>query len=155
MPMKSEAAMKISASRASKRAPTLHSCMTTSKSYTVPLHHSRGQSRDVKKMQDETEGAMKISASRASKLAPTWHSCTITPKSLSGQPLDRVWIRLARKRFGATVKLCHVGARFEALDALVFMAPSVSPYIFNYVPRLPSGTMWKGLFSLVNLLFEK
>ena len=50
-------------------------------------------SRNVKKCRRKTEGAMKISASRASKRAPTWHSCTITPKSLSGQPLDQVWIR--------------------------------------------------------------
>ena len=30
-------------------------------------HRSRGKSRKVKKMQDESEGAMKISALRASK----------------------------------------------------------------------------------------
>ena len=97
-------------------------------------HRSRGKSRKVKKMQDETEGAMKISARRASKRAPTWYSCTITPKSLSGQPLDRVWIRRSRgwpeRDFGVMVQLCHVGARFEALDALIFIAPSVSSCIF-------------------------
>ena len=85
-------------------------------------------------MQGKTEGAMKISASRASKWAPTWHSCMITPKSLSGQPLDQVWIRRSRgwpeRDFGVIVQLCHVGARFEALDALIFIAPSVSPCIF-------------------------
>ena len=32
--------------------------------------------------------------------------------------------------FGATVQLCHVGARFEALNALIFMAPSDSSCIF-------------------------
>ena len=34
-------------------------------------YRSRGKSRKVKKMQDESEGAMKISALRASKQAPT------------------------------------------------------------------------------------
>ena len=85
-------------------------------------------------MQSESEGAMKISAPRASKRAPTCHSCTITPKSLSGQPLDRVWIRRSRgwpeRDFGVIVQLCHVGARFEALDALIFIVPSVSSCIF-------------------------
>ena len=33
-----------------------------------------------------------------------------------------------------------MGAHYEALDALIFMVPSVSPCIF-YVPRLPSGGM--------------
>ena len=95
-------------------------------------------------MQGKTESTMKISASRASKRAPTWHSCTITPKSLSGQPLDRLIQTRSRgwpeKDFGVIVQLCHVGARFEALDTLIFIAPSVSPCIFN-VPRFPSGTM--------------
>ena len=40
------------------------------------------------------------------------------------------------------VQLCHVGARFEALGALIFIAPSVSSCIFFYLPRFPSGTMW-------------
>ena len=62
-------------------------------------HRSDGKVRMVKKMQDETEGAVRKLSSRASKRAPTWHSSPITPKSLSGQPLDRVWIRLARKGF--------------------------------------------------------
>ena len=30
--------------------------------------------------------------------------------------------------FGIVGELCHVGAHFEALDALIFMAPSVSPF---------------------------
>ena len=99
-------------------------------------------------MQGETEGAMKISASRASKRAPTWHSCTITPKSLSGQPLDWVWIRRSRgwpeRDFGVIVQLCHVGARFEALDALIFIAPSVSSCIF-----LPSQiSLWNDVWRI-------
>ena len=77
---------------------------------------------------------MKISASRASKRAPTWYSCMITPKSLSGQPLDRLIQTRSRgwpeRDFGVMVQLCHVGARFEALDALIFIAPSVSSCIF-------------------------
>ena len=97
-------------------------------------HRSRGKFRKVKKMQDESEGAMKISALRASKRAPTWHSCTVAPKSLSGQPLDRVWIRRSRgwpeRDFGVMVQLCHVGARFEALNVLIFMEPSDSSCFF-------------------------
>ncbi len=38
--------------------------------YGQKTHRSRGQSRDVKKMQGETEGAVKVSTSRASKQAP-------------------------------------------------------------------------------------
>ena len=87
-----------------------------------------------KKMQGETEGAMKISASRASKQAPTWHSCTITPKSLSSQPLYRLiqtWSRGWPERdIGVIVQLCHVGAHFEALDALIFTVASVVSCIF-------------------------
>ena len=112
-------------------------------------HRSRGKSRKVKKMQDETEGAMKISARRASKRAPTWYSCTITPKSLSGQPLDHLIQTRSRgwpeRDFGVIVQLYHVGARFEALRALIFIAPSVSSCIFFYVPRFPSGTIFKGM----------
>ena len=40
---------------------------------------------------------------------------------------------------GVMGELCHVGARFEALDVLIFIALSISP--FFYVPRFPSGTM--------------
>ena len=42
-----------------------------------------------------------------------------------------------------TNKIEHidVGARFEALDALIFRVPVVSSCIF-YIPRFPSGTMW-------------
>ena len=39
-----------------------------------------------------------------------------------------LWIRSGigwpERDFGATIQLCQVGARFEALDELVFMAPS-------------------------------
>ena len=52
-----------------------------------------------KKMPKNSEGAMKTGSSRASKWAPSWYSCMVAPKSLSGQPLDQVWIRLARKGF--------------------------------------------------------
>ena len=60
----------------------------------------------------ESEGAMKISASRASKRAPTWHSCMTTQKSLSGQPLDQVWIRLARKGFWGSHTAMSCGGSF-------------------------------------------
>ena len=43
-----------------------------------------------------------------------------------------------------------MGARFEALDALIFMAPSVLPCIF-YLPRFPSGTMCV-LILVLNLI---
>ena len=82
-------------------------------------------------MQVNTEGAMKISASRASTRAPTRNSSPTTLKSLYGQPLERVWIGPGlgwpERDFGVVGKLCHVGAHFEALDAL-FIAPSVLTY---------------------------
>ena len=61
-----------------------------------------------------SEGAMKISTSRASKWAPTWQSCMTTPKSLSGQPLDRVWIRLARKGFWGSHTAMSCGGSFRS-----------------------------------------
>ena len=75
-------------------------------------HCSKGQSRDVKNMPMKSEGAMKISASRASKQAPTLHSRMTTPKYLSGQPLDRVWIKLARKGFCGTHTARSCGGLF-------------------------------------------
>ena len=42
---------------------------------------------------------------------------------MSGQPLDRVWIRLAIKGFGLELSTYQVGAHFEALDEGVLMAP--------------------------------
>ena len=65
-------------------------------------------------MQDETEGAVRTLSSRASKWAPTWHSSPITPKSLSGQPLDRVWIRLARKGFWGNGWAMSCGGSFRS-----------------------------------------
>ena len=65
-------------------------------------------------MQDKTEGAVRTLSSRASKWAPTWHSSPITPKSLSGQPLDRVWIRLARKGFWGNGWAMSCGGSFRS-----------------------------------------
>ena len=81
---------------------------------TRAAHCSRGQSRGAKKMPMKFEGAMKISASRALKRAPTWHSCMTTPKSLSGQPLDQVWIRLARKGFWGSHTAMSCGGSFRS-----------------------------------------
>ena len=36
----------------------------------------------------------------------------------------------SERAFGVVSKLCHVEADFEALDALIFMAPAVLPCIF-------------------------
>ena len=102
-------------------------------------------------MPKKSEGAMKISMSRASKRAPTWHSCTITPKSLSGQPLDWVWIRRSRgwpeRDLGVIIQLCPVGARFEVLDALIFIAPSVSSCIFFTSLDFPLERCVQGQFD--------
>ena len=107
-------------------------------------------------MQGETEGAMKISASRASKRAPTWHSCTITPKSLSGQPLDRLIQTQSRgwpeRDFGVVVQLYHVGARFEALDAMIFMASSVLPCIFFMFLDFPLEQCGLTCLHILNLI---
>jgi len=97
----------------------------------------------------KSEGAIKISASRASKIALTLHSCMTTSKSLSGQPNPDLIQRLARQ---VVIQLCHVGAHFEALDALIFMAPSHFIAIF-YVPRLTSGTMCKDLRTYYVIYF--
>ena len=55
-------------------------------------------------------------------------------QSLYGQPLERIWIGPGlgwpERDFEVVGKLYHVGAHFKALDALIFMAPSVSPSIF-------------------------
>ena len=71
---------------------------------------------------------VRTSSSRASKRAPTLHSCTVTPKSLSGQSLDRFWIGSGlswpERDFGVVSELFPVGACFEALDAMIFIAPS-------------------------------
>jgi len=37
-------------------------------------------------------------------------------------------------------EVCHAGARFEALDAPMFMLPTDFIELF-YIPRLPSGTI--------------
>ena len=59
----------------------------------------------------------------------------------SGTGLDWAWIGpglgWSERDFGVVGKLCHVEADFEALDALIFMAPAVLPSFF-YVPRLPN-----------------
>jgi len=73
-------------------------------------------------MQGETEGHMKFRSSRALKRSP------------SGQPLDHQIQTRSRgwpeRDFGVIVQLCHEGAHFEALEALTFIATSVSPCIF-------------------------
>ena len=98
----------------------------------------------------KSEGAMKISVSRASELrrAPTWHSSPTTPKSLSGQPLNWVWIRRSRgwpeRDFGVIIQQCHVGARFEALEVLVCMGPWVLPCIFTSQEWLPEHSVIGG-----------
>ena len=59
-------------------------------------------------------------------------------------PLDRLpqtqSIGWPERDFGVVGELFHEGARFKALEAMIFIEPSVSPCIF-YVPRFPSGTM--------------
>ena len=61
-------------------------------------------------------------------------SLLTTPKSLSGQPSPGPTQTRSRGwplwDFGVGGKLCHVGARFKTLDALIFMALSVLPCIF-------------------------
>ena len=66
----------------------------------------------VKKMSKNSEGAMKTSSLRVSKWAPTWHSCMVAPKSLYDQPLDQVWIRLARKGFWSYHTAMSIGGSF-------------------------------------------
>ena len=105
-------------------------------------HHSRGQSRDVKKMPMKSEGASKISASRASKRAPTWHSCMTTPKSLSGQPNPDLIQRLARKGFLGSHTAMSCGGSFRSSWRADFHGALRFHWHFFYVPRLSSGTMW-------------
>ncbi len=48
--------------------------------------------------------------------------------------LASLWIEYGlgwpERDFGVVGELCHVGARFDDHDALIFMVPSVLPYIF-------------------------
>ena len=82
-------------------------------------------------MYGETEGTMKSACQELQNEPP--HD--IVTKSLSGPPpyhlIHRFWIGFGlgwpERDFGATVQLCHVGARIKALDALIFMAPLVLP----------------------------
>ena len=122
---------------------------------------------------------MIISASRALKRAPTWHSSPTTLKSLYGQPLERIWIGPGlgwpERDFEVVGKLYHVGAHFEALDALIFMAPSVLPNIFFTSLDCPIqfqcirdfaftaglffqhfyGKFWRSIFGRAEFLFGK
>jgi len=77
-----------------------------------------------KKIPKHSEVAMKTSSSRDSKRAHTWHSCMLAPKSLYASPWIRPGLGWPERDFRATIKLCQVGARFEALYELVFMVPS-------------------------------
>ena len=105
-------------------------------------HRSYSKVRMVKKMQDETEGTVRTLSSRSSKRAPPWHSSPIIPKSLSGQPLDQVWIRLARKGFWGNGSAMSCGGSFRrswwerSHSAFSFVLH------FFYHPNLALGTMW-------------
>ena len=98
-------------------------------------------------MHGETEGAMKISASRASEQAPTWYSCTVTPKSLSGQPLDLVWIRLARKGFWGYRTAMSCGGSFRSSWRECSHSAFNFVLHFFYHPNLAVGTMWEVKFE--------
>ena len=98
-------------------------------------------------MQDKTEGAMRTLSSIASKWAPTWHSCTITPNSLSGQPLNQVWIRLSRNGFWGNHTAMSCGGLFRSSWCADFHSALSFVLHFFYLPRFPSGTMWQGLFE--------
>jgi len=93
---------------------------------------------------------MRRLSSRASKWAPIWHTCMTAPKFLSGQSLDQVWIRLARKGFWGWGQLCHVGSCFEAVYGSFLTTPLVLCSIF-----LPSNSCYRSnlvkntLFTIV------
>jgi len=61
----------------------------------------------------------------------------LTFASIQNKIFCRGWLRGI---LGVVIQLCHVGARFEALDALISMPPSdFIAILFTYVPRLPPG----------------
>ena len=81
-------------------------------------------------MQGETEGAMKISAKELRK-EPTHDVAHRQPqKPFMGSLWIGSGLGWPERDFGAIVQLCHVGARFEALDALIFIITSVFLCIF-------------------------
>ena len=93
-------------------------------------HRSRYQSRDVKKCQWNLRAPWK-SARQELRNEPPHDIAVWLPKNPF---LASLWIRSGlgwpERDFGVVIQLCHVGARFEALGALIFMAPSDSIGIF-------------------------
>jgi len=69
---------------------------------------------------------MNISTSRASKRVPQ----NIAHQLPQNPSMASLWIRSGlgwpELDFVVFCELCHVGARFEAVGVLIFMAPSVS-----------------------------
>ena len=93
-------------------------------------HRFRGQSRDVKKCQWNLRAPWK-SARQELRNEPPHDIVAWLPQNPF---LASLWIRSGlgwpERDFGVVIQLCHVGARFEALGALIFMAPSDSIGIF-------------------------
>ncbi len=76
----------------------------------------RGKSKDHK-YSGSNRGAMNIKGNRLPEnpfLGSVFHT------------LFRDW---PKRDFGVLCELCHTGASFKALDALIFRAPSLSPCI--------------------------
>ena len=110
----------------------------------MKIHRTRGQYRDVKKCKAKLRAP-----SRASKWAPTWHShhrlsqnpflASLIQTQCRGWPL---------RGFEVVVQLCHMRARFEALNESVVRAPSISSCIFFTVPTLLSEQCGQCTLSL-------
>ena len=87
-------------------------------------HRSRWQSRDVKKCQWNLRAPWK-SARQELRNEPPHDIAVWLPQNPFLASLIQTWSRGWPERdFGVVIQLCHVGARFEALDTLIFMAPS-------------------------------
>jgi len=104
-------------------------------------HRSRGQSRDVKKCKRKMRALWKPVLQELRTKPPIVIAHPLAQNSFVASPWMGSGLGWLERDFGVVGELCHVGVRFKALEALIFMAPSLLPCIF-YVPRFPSGTMW-------------
>ena len=117
--------------------------------FCVYTHRSDGKVRMVKKCRTKLKALWERSHQELQNEPPhdIAHPLPQNPFLASLiQTRSRGW---PERDFGVIIHLCHVGARFEALDALIFIVPSVSSCIFFTLLDFPlerCGRFLKGQF---------
>ena len=102
-------------------------------------HGAAAEFEMAKKCSKDFRTAMRTPSSRALKWAHTSYVWSSGPKPLNGQPLDRIWIRLAIKGCWTQTPPISSGGYFEALDAVVFMAVLKSFEHFFAISKLAAA----------------